>query len=107
MCKQCVCACSVPRWVLPDLHVRQPVCDPEVGQGAAPDGPLHPGGPGGSEGVELQTEPGGAEAEGEPAEPGRQLREASAAAAGGAAAACVGSDGGFASQLSRVCEAPD
>lgn len=81
----------MPRWVLPDLRVRQPVFDPEMGQGAAPDRPLHPGGAGGAEGVELQTEPGGSEAEGEPAEPGRQrplpLREA--AAAGGAA--CVGS----------------
>lgn len=70
----------LPRWVLPDLRVRQPVFDPEVGQGAAPVGPPGPGGPGGAEGVEQQTEPGGAETAGEAAEPGRQL-------------CCVGSDG--------------
>lgn len=59
------------RWVLPDQCVCQPVSDPERGQGAAvlrlPDA----GGPGGSEGVELQTEPRGPETKGEPAEPGR------------------------------------
>lgn len=57
----------VLRWILPDLCVRQPVFDPEVGQGAAPD----PGDPGGPEGVELQAEPRGTETEGEPAESGR------------------------------------
>lgn len=45
--------------------------DPEVGQGEAPVRPPHPGGPGGAEGVEQQTESGGAETEGEPAESGR------------------------------------
>lgn len=59
----------MPRWILPDLCVRQPAFDPEVGQGAAPAGP---GDPGGAEGVELQAESGGAETEGEPAESGRQ-----------------------------------
>ena len=58
------------RRVLPDQRVRQPVSDPEPGQGAAvlelPDA----GGPGGAEGVELPTEPGGPATQGEPAEPG-------------------------------------
>lgn len=62
----------MPRWVLPDLRVRQPVFDPEVGQGAAAVRPPDTGGPGGAEGVELQTESGGSETEGEPAESGRQ-----------------------------------
>ena len=60
----------VCRWVLPDQCVCQPVSDPESGAGPPvlrlPDS----GGPGRSEGVELQEEPGRPEAEGEPAEPG-------------------------------------
>lgn len=62
--------CRPSRWVLPDQRVRQPVSDPEPGQGAAALGLPDAGGPGGAEGVELQTESRGPETKGEPAEPG-------------------------------------
>lgn len=46
--------------------------DPETGQGPASLRLPDAGGPGGAEGVELQTEPRSPETEGEPAEPGRE-----------------------------------
>lgn len=60
------------RWLLPDQCVRQPMSDPEPGQGEVHVGLPDAGGPGSVEGVELQAEPRGPETEGEHAEPGRQ-----------------------------------
>lgn len=65
-----VCVCFASRWVLPDQCVCQHVSDPELGQGGAVRRLPDAGGPGGAEGVALQTEPRGPETEGEPAEPG-------------------------------------
>lgn len=67
-----LCVCSGSRWLLPDQRVRQPVSDPELGPGAAALRLPDAGGPGGAEGVEQPTEPRRPEAEGEPAEPGRE-----------------------------------
>ncbi|KAF3697802.1 Ras and Rab interactor 2 Ras interaction/interference protein 2 [Channa argus] len=58
-----------PPWVLPDQCICQSVSDPEPGQGAAPLRMPDTGGSGGTEGVELQTEPRSPETKREPAEP--------------------------------------
>lgn len=65
---------SRSRWLLPDQRVRQPASDPESGPGAAGRRLPDAGGAGGAEGVELQAEPRGPDAEGAAAESGGSAR---------------------------------